>query len=459
MSGSRPNVLWIYGEDLSPDLSCYGVKGVQTPNIDRLAMEGIRFTNAFVTAPVCSASRSALITGRYQTSFGAQHHRSCRETKLAPGIRLITEYFRDAGYFTCNSGGPPYDRQGKTDFNFDVVWPFDGIDWRERKPGQPFYAQINLPDTHRGLRDYTDFSVDPAKVVIPPYYPDTPLTRSDWAFYLASIQKLDRKVGQILERLEEEGLAEETIVFLLSDHGRGHVRDKQFLYDGGIRIPLIARWPGKLNAGAVGVELVSGIDLAPTSLHLCGLPVPEVLEGQSFLGEGRKVRSEIVAARDRCDGTEDRIRCVRTERWKYIRNYHPERAWMQFNSYKKTSYPLWSLLPAMAKAGQLSPEQARFTQPVKPFEELYDLERDPHELHDLSTDPQQKGVLNDMRARLEHWAARFGDRSAQPEDRAEVLAWTMQMHQEYQKTMRARGLDPDLPPEAFVKYWEQRLAR
>ena len=175
MSTKQPNVLWIYGEDLSPDLACYGTPAVQTPNIDRLASEGTRFTNAFVTCPVCSPSRSALITGTYQTHFDAHNHRSNRDKPLRADMKLITDCFREAGYFTCNSPGPPYKRPGKTDFNFQREQPFDGIDWSECPEGQPFYAQINIPDTHRVFKPDPERPISPEDVELPPYYPDHPL--------------------------------------------------------------------------------------------------------------------------------------------------------------------------------------------------------------------------------------------------------------------------------------------
>ena len=257
---------------------------MQTPNIDKFASEGTLFTNAFVTCPVCSPSRSAIITGRYQTSFGAHNHRSKRDTPLPEHIRLITDYFRDAGYYTCNSPGPPFDKPGKTDFNFQRNGVFDGIDWTQRAEGQPFYGQNNITDTHRNFTPDPQNPIDPNAVEIPPYYPDHPLIRKDWAMYLESVQVFDRKVGQVLQRLEDEGLADNTIVFIIADHGRAHIRDKQFLYDGGIGIPCIVRWPGHIDAGVVSDELVSGIDFAPTSLSLAGLDNPPEMEGNIFLG-------------------------------------------------------------------------------------------------------------------------------------------------------------------------------
>ena len=456
-SDIRPNVLWIYGEDLSPDLGCYGTAAVSTPNIDRLASEGIRHTQAFVSAPVCSASRSALITGAWQTHFDAHNHRSNRDRPLRADMKLVTDCFREAGYFTCNSQGPPFDRPGKTDFNFRRERPFDGVDWSERGPGQPFYAQVNITDTHRVFQPDPESPIPPEDVELPPYYPDLPLTRRDWALYLESVQILDRKVGQVLARLDAEGLAEETIVFFLSDHGRAHPRCKQFLYDGGLRIPLIVRWPGRLDAGLVRDRLVSGVDLAPTALALAGVEIPGHMQGQLSLGPDAVDRDAVFAARDRCDGTDDRIRCIRTHRHKLIRNYHPERPYMQFNGYKKLQYPLWTLMPLLAARGELSPEQQAFLVPTRPREELYDLEADPHEVRNLAGDPAHEGVRRRLAERLDAWIAETRDMGERPEP-AEVQAyWDEHMAAGFRRAMERRGLSPEISDADYVAWWEGQL--
>ena len=456
-SDKRPNVLWIYGEDLSPDLGCYGTPAVSTPNIDRLASEGIRHTQAFVTAPVCSASRSALITGTWQTHFDAHHHRSNRDRPLRADMKLVTDCFREAGYFTCNSQGPPFDRPGKTDFNFRRERPFDGVDWSERAPGQPFYGQVNITDTHRVFQPDPQAPIPPGEVELPPYYPDHPLTRKDWALYLESIQLLDRKVGQVLSRLDAEGLADNTIVFFLSDHGRAHPRCKQFLYDGGLRIPLVVRWPGRLEAGLVSDRLVSGVDLAPTALALGGVEIPGHVQGQVFLGPEAVDRDAVYAARDRCDGTDDRIRCIRTRRHKLIRNYHPDRSYTQFNGYKKLQYPLWTLMPLLAARGELSPAQQSFLEPTRPPEELYDLEADPHELNNLAGDPAHEGVRSRLAERLDAWIAETGDLGERPEPAEVRTYWDEHMAEGFRRAMEERGLSPEIGDADYVKWWEGQL--
>ncbi len=457
MATTQPNVLWIYGEDLSPDLGCYGTPAVQTPNIDRLAEEGTRFTNAFVTCPVCSPSRSALITGTYQTHFDAHNHRSNREKPLRDDMKLITDCFREAGYFTCNSPGPPYNRRGKTDFNFQRERPFDGIDWSERAEGQPFYAQINIPDTHRVFKPDPERPINPDDVQLPPYYPDHPLTRKDWALYLESIQILDRKVGEILERLDAEGLSENTIVFFMSDHGRAHIRCKQFLYDGGIHIPLIVRWPGNVEAEVVSDELVSGVDLTPTTLSLTGLDIPNYVQGQIFLGSETESREAVFAARDRCDGTDDRIRCIRTSRYKLIRNYHPELPYMQFNGYKKLQYPLWTLIRILAEKGELSEAQQHFLQQTRPSEELYDLQTDPHEVNNLAGDKGYAAVQSDLNRKLDAWIEATGDMGETPESDEITTYWDENMMESFRESMKGRGLSPEISDSDYLAWWERKL--
>ncbi len=457
MPTTQPNVLWIYGEDLSPDLGCYGTSAVQTPNIDLLASEGIRWTNAFVTCPVCSPSRSALITGTYQTHFDAHNHRSNRDKPLPADMKLITDCFREAGYFTCNSPGPPYHRPGKTDFNFKREQPFDGIDWSERAAGQPFYAQINIPDTHRVFKPDPERPIAPDDVHLPSYYPDHPLTRKDWALYLESIQILDRKVGQILNRLDEEGLAENTIIFFMSDHGRAHVRCKQFLYDGGIHIPLIVRWPGQFDAGTVRDELISGVDFAPTTLALAEIDIPDYMHGQTFLGADATRRNAVFAARDRCDGTDDRIRCIRTHRYKYIRNYHPEQPYMQFNGYKKQQYPVWTLMQVLAAKGLLSPAQQLFLKPTRPAEELYDLDADVYEVNNLADDERYESVRNELSSQLDNWIQATADMGEIPEPPDITNYWDEHMAESFREGMEKRGLSPDINDADYLAWWEHQL--
>ncbi len=459
--GRRPNVLWITSEDTCPDLACYGGQLVETPNLDRLASEGIRFTRAYTTAPVCSPSRSAFMTGMYQTTIGAHNHRSHRRDgyTLPPPVKLITEYFREAGYFTANvrTAAPGVRGTGKTDFNFHVRRPFDGTDWDQRKKGQPFFAHLNLRLTHRPFERDPLRPIDPSRVKVPPAYPDTPLSRRDWADYLESIQVLDREIGKVLDRLREEGLEENTLVFYFGDHGRPQVRAKQWLYEGGIHIPLIVRWPGRLPEGRVSGALVSAVDFAPTSLSMAGIEPPPHMQGKVFLGKAAERREYVFAARDRCDETVDRIRCVLDGRFKYIRNFMPERPYTQFNAYKESFYPDLPLMEVLHSEGKLGPGPERFMAPCKPAEELYDLREDPFELHNLAGLKEGGKPLLRLRAVLARWIEETKDQGRFPEDPRVVQYWKKVARRRFRARMKRWGLSPEGRPEERLAHWRKKL--
>jgi N-sulfoglucosamine sulfohydrolase len=454
----RPNILWLIAEDLCPDIGCYGHPLVHTPHLDRLAGEGVRFTHCFSTAPVCSATRSAFMTGQYQTSIGAHQHRTVNKQPLPEGVRLLTDRFRDAGYFVMN-GRPNFESPGKTDLNFAFEGALGGPDWRDRADGQPFFALVHFQETHRDFERDPDQPVNPADVTLPPYYPDHPLARRDWADYLECVQVLDRKVGSVLERLEHDGLADNTLVFFFGDHGRPHVRCKQWLYDGGIHIPLIVRLPGAVNVGRVDDRLVSAIDFAPACLNAAGLPVPETLQGQDFLTpDAPSARDAVFAARDRCDETFDRIRCVRTRRFKYIRNFYPQLPWTQTNLYKERKYPMLPLLRMLYVRGELTPEQSRFLAPCRPPEELYDLEADPHETHNLADSEEHVDTLARLRERLDRWIVETGDLGETPEDpRIAAKRYVAAHLRDTRRTNEQRGLPLHPDPAQYVAWWEEHL--
>ncbi len=404
--GRRPNVVWILAEDIGPDLSCYGCRGVETPNLDQLAAQGSRFVRAFTTSPVCSTSRSAMITGRHQSSVGAHQHRTRPRQDLPQGVETLPQLLRNAGWYCALGCG----YSAKTDFNFKTVPSlFDGKDWSSRGDGQPFFAQITIQNTHRFWKGDPQNPVDPAEVEIPPYYPDEPLVRADWARGLGEIQVMDRKVGKILERLDREGLADDTVVVFIGDNGRCHPRGKQFLYDGGVHVPLIIRWPGTIGAATVRAELASTIDITATILEIAGIAVPDGMQGRSLLDATTPARNAVFASRGKMDATHDAMTMMRTRSHKYILNRMPERPWCQFNNYKEMQYPTLALLQLRALEGKLTPQQAQFVAASKPVEELYDLRSDPHELHNLATDPAHADLLMAMRGATGQFSKRVDD--------------------------------------------------
>jgi arylsulfatase A-like enzyme len=382
------------------------------------------------------------MTGLYQTSIGVQNHRSHREDgyQLPKGVHLITDYLREAGYFTANlrKAGDPRWGSGKNDFNFQADKPFDGTHWNQRAPGQPFYAQVSFNEPKPG--DWADNAtllspeqrVNPADLELPPYWPDHPIVRKAFGNYLDALARLDGRVGFILDQLEADGLTDNTIIIFFADHGRAMVRCKQWLYDGGIHIPLIIRFPDGRQAGTVRTELVSAIDITATTLRLAGIKPPANLEGRVFLGDERDPpREYVVAARDRCDETVDRIRCVRTKRFKYIRNFMPQRPYTQLNRYVEQKFATMSVLRQLHSAGKLTPEQALFMAPRRPEEELYDLQSDPYEVHNLSSSSQHSARLRQMRAILDEWIARTGDQGAIAEDPRILEKWDEVMQERH----------------------------
>ena len=422
----RPNILWLIGEDLCPDLGCYGNKVIRTPHLDRLAAEGMRFDNAYVTGPICSPSRSAIATGMWQISIDAQHHR--RNPKdgyhLPRGVDVFTHYLSRAGYHTSNviTAADGVRGAGKTDYNFTLdTPPFDGTDWRQHAPGQPFYAQINFKEAHRVWHRDPVNPVDPALITPPPYYPNVLAVREDWAMYYDSIQQLDTSIGKVLERLEREKLMENTIIAFFGDNGRAFPRGKEYLYEGGIHTPFIVRVPKQLSIegaghGVVRKDLVSCIDLTVTTLELAGIKKPAHMSGVPFLGPRRASREFVYAARDRGDETPDRIRSVRDQRFKYIRNYHPEIPYTAENADRDVEIPTLRVMRQMHARGQLTPLQARFMAPRKPAEEFFDLASDPHETVNLADSPAHRKDLDRLRGAMDRWIAETHDTGAIPEN-------------------------------------------
>lgn len=419
----RPNILWISCEDISPDLGCYGDAYATSPNIDNLAAEGARYTRCFSVSGVCAPSRSAIITGMYPTTIGTMHMRS--RSVPPPQVKCFPEYLRAAGYYCTNNS--------KTDYQFEP--PFTAWDessrqahWRNRAKDQPFFAVFNLTVSHEssirmparrrergGDRVPPGMRHDPDRAELPPYYPDTPVVRKDWATYHDNITAMDMQVAGILRQLEEDGLADDTIVFFWGDHGRGLPRAKRWIYDSGIHVPLVVRWPGVLEPGSTVDDLVSFIDYGPTVLSLAGVAVPAHMQGRPFLG-GRKApaREYVYAARDRMDEAYDLIRAVRDKRYKYLRNYMPEVTYAQHINYmdEMPTMKEWRRLHA---EGKLEGPRKIFFSQTKPVEELYDTESDPHEVNNLAGSPEHRNVLLRLRAEHERWRKSTRDLGLIPE--------------------------------------------
>ncbi len=419
----QPNIVWITCEDISPHLGCYGDRHAITPRLDKLATEGARYLNAFSVAGVCAPSRSCLITGMYPTSIGSQHMRS--RAVLPESVRCFPEYLRQAGYYCTNNS--------KTDYNFvhdPKTWDESSATahWKNRKPGQPFFAVFNITMTHESQvrADDKEFAKltaelkpeqrqDQSMLDLPPYYPDTPAVRRDWAHYFELVTAMDRQAGTFLDELDAAGLRENTIVFFFSDHGVGLPRAKRWLYDSGIHVPLIIRWPGRIKPETVEKRLVSFVDFGPTVLSLADVPIPEQMQGKAFLGpKATEPRCYIYAARDRMDERYDLIRAVRDGRYKYIRNYEPNRPYAQYLNYAEVGSTMKEFRRLDA-AGLLADPAKLFMRHRKPTEELYDLESDPHEIHNLVKLPKYQEVLDRMRTAHADWMKQTIDTGLLPE--------------------------------------------
>lgn len=444
----RPNILWFVVDDMSANFSCYGETTIQTPNVDKLAIEGTRFSRAYVTGPVCSACRSALITGMYQTTIGAHHHRSGRgklKINLPEDVLPLPVLFQEAGYYTCSGSGLPdkdfrgvpfgsgakakKDRLGKTDYNFQ--WDaamYDGHDWSGRATDQPFFMQVQLhggklregaPAAREAFRkrviNELGSATDPEQVVLPPYYPRDGVLLDDWAAYLDAVRLTDKHVGEVVARLQAEGLLDETLIIFMTDHGISHARGKQFLYDEGTRVPFIVRGPGVAQA-AVRDDFAQQIDLAAISLAAAGISIPASMQGRDLLAKGYQPREFAYGARDRCDETIERLRSVRSDRLLYIRNFFPARPHLQPNAYKDGK-EIVQTLRGLNERGMLSliPKKMLFS-PTRPTEELYEYATDRYQIINLADNPAYKAELERHRAELDRWIVDTKDQGPESEE-------------------------------------------
>ncbi len=407
----RPNIVLLMAEDIGHELGAYGDPVAITPTIDRLAAEGQRYDMAFSPSGVCAPARTSLIMGTYPTTIGGHHMRASRldyEMVPPPEMKAYTETLRGAGYYCTNNQKTDY-QMGGVQGTPPSIWDESGsaADWRGREPGQPFVSVFTFPETHESrLFGPSDGPTDPADIEVPPYYPDTPVVREDYVRYYNNLVIMDSLVAEILERLETDGLTDSTLVVFVGDNGAGFPRDKRWVYDGGIHVPMIVRFPGRIEAGSVNDQLVSFLDFAPTFLTLGQVEVPAHMPGRVFLGPDREPPPEYVfAASDRDGEAEDRIRAVRDLQYKYIRHYRPNEPYGQTIAFRDQLATMQEIYRLEA-AGELSPP-ARWYFENKPVEELYDTTSDPFEIDNRTDDPALADVLARMRAAHESWRDRY----------------------------------------------------
>jgi N-sulfoglucosamine sulfohydrolase len=418
----RPNILWISTEDMSPHLGCYGDVVAKTPNIDRLASQGARFTNVFTTAAISAPVRAGIITGMYSTSIGCMHMRTTSYrrsvdnpvefTAVPPHyVKAFTEYLRVAGYYCTNNN--------KTDYQF-AKDPVPASIWDEcsknahykNRPdkSQPFFAVFNYLGTHESQNwDLSKVKTDPKTVKVPPYYPDNDIIRLNIAKMYDNIARLDSVVGVLIRELEKEGELDNTIIFFWGDHGDGLPRAKRWLYDSGLNIPLIIKWPGKVRPSSVDDRLISSIDFGPTVLSMAGVPVPAHMQGIPFLGDQMGApRDAVYGARDRVDESYDMIRSVRDRDFLYIRNYYPNEPFTIWVPYL-SNMPIYKEMLRLDAENKLTPPQKAWMSYTRPPEELYDVNTDPFQLKNLATDPKYRIALDKMRLLHNKWTVETGD--------------------------------------------------
>ncbi|MEM8487793.1 MAG: sulfatase-like hydrolase/transferase [Bacteroidota bacterium] len=436
----RPNIVWIVAEDLGPYLPSFGDSTIETPNLSRLAAEGVRYTRVFSPSGVCAPSRAALATGMYQNAIGAQHMRTGGnpryfpegvipyEARPAPGVKMHSEYMRMLGYYATNNA--------KEDYQFTkplTAWDASNnkAHWKNRPdPDQPFFAIFNLGVTHESqiwARADDPLLVDAnLDVPIPPYYPDTEVVRTDLRRMYSNIKIMDQQVGELLDELEAAGELENTVIFWYADHGGPLPRMKRLLYDSGMRVPMIVRFPNQWRAGEVDDQLVSFIDFKPTILSLAGMEPPSYLkgQGQAFLGpyKADTQRTYVHGAGDRFDGRYDLIRAVRDKRFKYLRNHMPERGYYLPVRYREQMALMQELLK-MRDAGTLNEVQMQWFRPAKPLEELFDTAQDPHEINNLAADPAYVEKLAELRQEHDRWIAAIDDNGMVPEQEHIARVW------------------------------------
>ncbi len=447
-----PNIVWISVEDMGPVLSIYGNEALNTPNIDRLAKEGIKYTNAYATVGVCAPSRFSIITGMYPTRLGAHNMRTgdhnnfkwpedvkFRQEKgvidksgvnipdyevVTPSyVKPFTEYLRAEGYYCVNDN--------KCDYQFNApftAWDdvFGGGSYNNAPYGAPFFYVKNYYTTHESriwMRKDKPITVNPDDIPVPDYYPDIPMVRNDIARKYSNIEALDKEVGQLLEQLEADGVLENSVIFFWSDHGGNLLRQKRAVGDSGLHVPLIIRYPDGYRAGEIENRMVSLMDLGPTVMSLAGIQPPDHMDGKAFEGVfEQSPRKYIFGSADRFDECTDMQRSVLDGRFVYIKNFMPERPLIYRNKYRE-QIPMNKHLIELDSLDMLKGDAAYIFMKSKPIEELYDLESDPYEVHNLSTDSIYSQKLKELRVQLKKWQTSIGDKGFVPEHKLIETFW------------------------------------
>ena len=431
---TKPNILWIFLEDTSPLISCYGTSLISTPNINNLAENGMLFENAIMPAPVCSASRSSIITGMMSTSLGLHNHHSSRTEEsaifLPDSIKTIPEIFRENGYFTFNNGKDDYNFSYERrdlydqDYSFHPLYGKSGarLEISKLKDKTPFFGQIQLYGGKEifssSFKEKIISPVDRTKIKLPPYLPNHPAIVEEYANHLDAIQITDKKVGEIIGELAQNDLLNNTIIYFFSDHGMRLTRHKQFLYDGGIHVPLIIadfRNSKAISSGSVNDELISGIDLGTSAVALANIPIPDYMEGRNIFDESIEPREYVISTRDRCDFTIDRIRSVRSKDFKYIRNFMTDRPYSQPTYMDVDGVEFVKVMKQLHTENKLDSIQDLFMSNIRPAEELYDIREDPFEINNLADNPDYAITLKKYVTILDQWISDTDDKGKYPE--------------------------------------------
>lgn len=469
-SAEQLNILWLVVEDMSPIIAPYGDFTAATPAINQLAQEGVVFTNVYSTSGVCAPSRAALALGMYPSGMGANHMRTSSNTDttglpkyeaVPPAeAKLLSQYLRQQGYYTTNNYKTDYQLQAPK-----AAWHDSSRygHWRNRPEGTPFYSVVNFTTTHEsglfepyGIRKIesrhyylddkdkidrlpnhhsikTEESETPVHIAkdsqfpIPPYLPDTPVVRRDlWKMYNNLIET-DKQIGAVLQQLKDDDLYDKTIIVFYSDHGGPLPRQKRLIYDSGLKVPMIIRFPNKRHAGTQNDQLISFVDFAPTTLALAGIDIPSHMQGHNFIGDLETLtppnpRQYVHAAADRFDGFTDTIRAVKNKRFKYIRNYRPEQGYYLPVAYRE-KIPTMQELLRLHQTNSLNAYQAQWFREKKPAEELFDTLNDPHELHNLASNPQYQAVVKELSQEMDRWLTEIGDEPLLPERQLIETLW------------------------------------